>query len=99
MSVMDFMRCSFITDKDQLIHLSGSLINGQNDQGMPKTGFIKLQTYSMLTYDVLFFRSTYDMQKENSEPLNIGINNVFEVGSEVHAKSIGDHNVFESECK
>jgi hypothetical protein len=33
MSVMDFMRCSFVTDKDHLIHLSGSLINDQNDQG------------------------------------------------------------------
>jgi hypothetical protein len=33
MSVMDFMRYSFVTDKDQLFHLSGSLINGQNDQG------------------------------------------------------------------
>jgi hypothetical protein len=28
MSVMDFMSCSFVTYKDQLIHLSGSLING-----------------------------------------------------------------------
>jgi hypothetical protein len=27
MSVMDFMRYSFVSDKDQLIHLSGSLIN------------------------------------------------------------------------
>jgi hypothetical protein len=26
------MRCNFVTDKDQLIHLSGSLINSQNDQ-------------------------------------------------------------------
>jgi hypothetical protein len=32
-SVMDFMRCSFVTDKDQLIHLSGSFINCQNDSG------------------------------------------------------------------
>jgi hypothetical protein len=32
MSVMNFMKCSFVTDKDQLIHLSGSLI-GQNGQG------------------------------------------------------------------
>jgi hypothetical protein len=28
MSVTDFMRCNFVTDKDQLIHVSGSLING-----------------------------------------------------------------------
>jgi hypothetical protein len=34
MSIMDFMKCSFVPDKDQLIHLSGSLINGQNDQGL-----------------------------------------------------------------
>jgi hypothetical protein len=27
MSVMDFIRSSFVTGKDQLIHLSGSLIN------------------------------------------------------------------------
>jgi hypothetical protein len=32
MSVMIFMRYSFVTDKDQLIHLTGSLIIGQNDQ-------------------------------------------------------------------
>jgi hypothetical protein len=31
MSVMDCMRCSFVTDKDQLIHSSGSLINGQDE--------------------------------------------------------------------
>jgi hypothetical protein len=31
---MNCMRCSFDTDKDQLIHLSGSsIINSQNDQG------------------------------------------------------------------
>jgi hypothetical protein len=33
MSVMDSMRCSFVTNIDQLIDLSRSLINGQNDQG------------------------------------------------------------------
>jgi hypothetical protein len=32
MSVMNFMKCAFVTDKDQLIHLSGSLLNSQNDQ-------------------------------------------------------------------
>jgi len=29
----------------------------------------------------------------------IGNNNVFEVGSIVRAKSIGDHNIFETKCK
>jgi len=29
----------------------------------------------------------------------IGNNNVFEVGATVLAKSIGDHNVFETRCK
>jgi hypothetical protein len=33
MIVMNFMRCSFVTDKDQLIYLAGSLISSQNDQG------------------------------------------------------------------
>jgi hypothetical protein len=27
MSEMNFIKCIFVTDKDQLIHLSGSLIN------------------------------------------------------------------------
>jgi hypothetical protein len=34
MSVMNFMRCSFVTDKDQLIHLLGSLINSPNKKHM-----------------------------------------------------------------
>ncbi|XP_054267521.1 E3 ubiquitin-protein ligase RNF14 [Macrosteles quadrilineatus] len=46
----------------------------------------------------IIYRSRDDTSKENAVPLNIGVNNVFEVGCEIHAKSIGDHNVFESKC-
>lgn len=35
----------------------------------------------------------------SSEPMIIGNNNVFEVGSIVRAKSIGDHNIFETKSK
>jgi len=34
----------------------------------------------------------------STDPLVIGSHNVFEVGSQVMAKSVGDHNVFETKC-
>lgn len=60
------------------------------------TGKWSLNPPSLSTF---CFRSQDEEKKENVVPLAIGVNNVFEVGCEIHAKAIGDHNVFESKCK
>ncbi|ODN04875.1 Dynactin subunit 6 [Orchesella cincta] len=38
------------------------------------------------------------IENKSPEPMIIGNNNVFEVGSLVKAKAIGDHNIFETKC-
>lgn len=46
-----------------------------------------------------YFRPLEGAENQDPIPLSIGVNNVFEVGCEIQAKSIGDHNVFEPKCK
>lgn len=46
----------------------------------------------------LFFCAHIFFYLRSSEPMHIGNNNVFEVGSVVRAKSVGDHNIFETKC-
>jgi hypothetical protein len=45
MTVVDFIRFSTVTDKDQLFHLSGSLINSQNDQENSPVSWARIKTF------------------------------------------------------
>ncbi|KAG8248171.1 Dynactin subunit 6 [Homalodisca vitripennis] len=70
-----------IHPKASLIAEAGPIMIGENN-------IIEEQTS-------IIYTSEEKTNIENPVPLTIGVNNVFEVGCEIHAKTIGDHNVFE----